>query len=232
MKVATYNTLHCSDYFRGCIIDFDAIADAILQTGADVVGLNEMRGAGVDPEYTAQTEALAERTGMPYFYFAKAIEMEGHGPYGNAILSRVPILAAEVIPVPDPPVKEGPCAETRCLLKVQLSGGVTVLVIHFGLYPEEQKNAVKTVLAHMPSEKCILMGDFNLRPESEILRPICACMKDTASLFDAPKGSFPSGEPRCKIDYIFVSPDLAVTEADIPPIAVSDHRPHTANILL
>ena len=31
-----------------------------------------------------------------------------------------------------------------------------------------------------------------------------------------------------KIDYIFVSRDAEVLEADIPVVVASDHRPHTA----
>ena len=34
----------------------------------------------------------------------------------------------------------------------------------------------------------------------------------------------------CKIDYIFVSPDIKIKSADIPEIIASDHRPHIAVI--
>ena len=57
-------------------------------------------------------------------------------------------------------------------------------------------------------------------------------MKDTAALFDEPKLSFPSDKPDRKIDYIFVSKDIKVVSADIPPIVASDHRPHTATVEL
>ncbi len=40
--------------------------------------------------------------------------------------------------------------------------------------------------------------------------------------------SFPSDKPDRKIDYIFVSCDLTVTQADIHNVVASDHRPHTA----
>ena len=54
-------------------IDFEIMAKAIKECDADIVGLNEMRGQGTGYGYTAQTEALAELTGMKYYYFAKAI---------------------------------------------------------------------------------------------------------------------------------------------------------------
>jgi endonuclease/exonuclease/phosphatase family metal-dependent hydrolase len=74
------------------------------------------------------------------------------------------------------------------------------------------------------------MGDFNVRPENPVLDPIRKRMKDTAEAFTAPKSSFPSDAPKSKIDYIFVSPDIEIVCADIPPIVASDHRPHTATL--
>ena len=55
-------------------------------------------------------------------------------------------------------------------------------------------------------------------------------MKDTADAFSELLVSFPSDKPNRKIDYIFVTPDITVLEADIPAIVAADHRPHTATI--
>ena len=233
MKVATFNTQHCLNYLEQRI-DFDLMAKVILDLDADVVGLNEMRGAGEDPEYTAQTEELAARTGMHYF-FAPAIEVPNGGPYGNAILSRVPILSVERVPIPDPDPatrEDTPGYESRCVLKAVLEGGITVLVSHFGLHRDEAENAVSTVLDLASDEKCILMGDFNLPPESPLLLPIRERMQDAASAFDGEKLSWPSDAPRTKIDYIFLSRDARIVSADIPAIVASDHRPHIAEIEL
>ena len=230
MKVMSFNTQHCLNFIERKI-DYQVMADAIQQCGADVVALNEMRGQGTEPEYEPQVAILSERTGLPHHYFAKAIEVRDHNPYGNGLLSRYPILHAETIMIPDP-VEKDPNRryETRCILKAKLACGITVLVTHFGLNPDEQQSAVATVLAHIEDEKCILMGDFNVQPDNNLLNPIRARMKDTADLFQTPLLSFPSDQPNRKIDYIFVSHDIAVTAADIPAIVASDHRPHTATI--
>ena len=117
----------------------------------------------------------------------------------------------ENIPIPDPnPKKYSGYYETRCLLKAVLENGVTVLVSHFGLNRDEQENAVKTVLENLEEKKCVLMGDFNMLPENELLLPIRERMKDTADFFGYPLLSFPSDKPDRKIDYIFVSPDVEV----------------------
>ena len=76
------------------------------------------------------------------------------------------------------------------------------------------------------------MGDFNVTPDDPVLSPIHSCMRDTAEIFDHEKLSFPSIEPKVKIDYIFLTPDLGVSSADIPCVVASDHFPHTATVEL
>ena len=230
MKIMSFNTQHCLNYIERKI-DFQIMADAIKKCGADIVGLNEMRNKGIEEEFTDQMSALSELTGMEHHYFAKALDVRGANPYGNGFLSKYPIVSAETIAIPDPePRTYNGYYETRCLLKAKLEGGITVLVSHFGLNPDEQKNAVDTVLKHLEDEKCILMGDFNVRPDNKVLDPIRARMKDTADLFDTELFSHPSDNPDKKIDYLFVSKDVEVISADIPAIVASDHRPHTATV--
>jgi monofunctional chorismate mutase len=89
---------------------------------------------------------------------------------------------------------------------------------------------VKTVISHLPKDRCVLMGDFNMEPDDPILAPVRQALCDTAQAFSAPKLSFPSNAPTVKIDYILVSPDLRVCDADIPEIVSSDHRPHVATV--
>ncbi len=229
MKIMSFNTQHCLNYLEQKI-DFNIMAQAIKRCDADIVGLNEMRGKGTHPEFDSQCEILASLTGLKSVYFAKAIDFK-RGPYGNGLISKYPIIKAETIPVPDPKVKKYKgYYETRCLLKAKLSNGLTVLVIHFGLNPDEQENAVKTVMENLASKKCVLMGDFNVLPDNELLKPIRERMVDTAKFFNGEKLSFPSDNPNRKIDYIFVSPDIKVISADIPPIVASDHRPHVAKV--
>ena len=230
MNIMSFNTQHCLNFIEQKI-DFNVMADVVKKCNADIVGLNEMRDKGSDAEYDNQTAILSELTGLRYYYFAKAIDVGVNNPYGNALLSKYPIKSVETIPIPDPEPKTGTeYYESRCLLKAKLENDITVLVVHFGLNRDEQKNAVETVLANIEDEKCILMGDFNTEPENEVLRPIRERMKDTADKFSDDLLSFPSDNPERKIDYIFVSRDIDVVSADIPAIVASDHRPHTAKL--
>lgn len=227
----SYNTQHCLDYIKQRI-DFDLIANTIKNCGADIIGLQEIRGEGTREDYVDQIKILSEKTGF-YYYFAEATKVEGTNPYGNAILSKYPIISAKTIAIPDPEIKKYKDGyETRCILKVKIDvfGGLNVLVSHFGLNKDEQKNAVNTVLESLPDEKCVLMGDFNMKPRNRILKPVKEKLFDTAEKFTRKKLSYPSDKPKVKIDYIFTSKDLCVKSADIPEIISSDHRPHVATI--
>lgn len=232
MKIMSFNTQSCTNYLEKKR-DFDIIADAIKKCCADIVGLNEIRNKGQRPDFVDQTAVLSDLTGLKYRYFAKAIDVWGNNPYGNGFLSKYKIESVETIMIPDPCPKTGKeYYETRCILKAKLENSVTVLVTHFGLNEDERQNAVDTVVKNLEKEKCILMGDFNALPNSRVLDPIRARMKDTADLFNKPLLSYPSDNPDRKIDYIFVSHDIDVVAADIPQIIASDHRPHTAVVSL
>ena len=232
MKIMTFNTQHCKNYLEQ-FIDIPLMAKVIRDSGADIVSLNEMYGQGSAPNYTDQTGTLAQMTGM-HHYFARAIGYDGVKPYGNGLLSRLPIVEAQTILIPDPPVKNGPKNyETRCVLKAKLEGGITVLVTHMGLNPNEEENAVQTVLENLETEKCILMGDFNVLPDDPVLLPIRQRMKDAADLIPGPVPlTWPSDAPEKKLDYIFVTPDVEILWAEVPRIIASDHFPHVAEVKL
>ena len=229
MKIMTFNTQHCLNFIERKI-DYQIMADLIVSEGADICGLNEMYSNRIEgDDLPNQTKILAEKSGLSNYYFAKAICLPGEGSYGNGFVSKIPILEAQTIIIPDPnPRRYNGYYETRCLLKAKLEGGITVLVCHFGLNLDEEENAVKTILENLEGEKCILMGDFNVTPDNPVLNPIRERMKDAAEGFCQSAPTFPSDKPTIKIDYIFVSPDITVEYAEIPEKIASDHRVHTA----
>lgn len=235
MRIMTFNTQHCLNYITR-EIDFDVMANAINKFSPDVVGLQEMRDKGTYPEYDAQTQILSSKTGLENFYFAKAIDFDGvkkvpSRPYGNSALSKLSIISKETIIIPDPNPRTGDgYYETRCLLKLNLSNGLTVLVVHVGLNDDEKQNAVDTILKHLEPSKCVLMGDFNMTPDCPILNPLKEKLIDTADFIKGDKLTFPSDNPTIKIDYIFVSKDIKVKGAIVPELVSSDHRPIIADI--
>ncbi len=223
MKIMTFNVQHCRNFVSG-IINYNEVARVIKESGADVVGLNEIRGEGVWKDYEAQTEKLAELTGFPYYYFAKAIDVGGEvNPYGNAILSKFPIGSVEKIMIPDPLPGETDVFETRCFIRADIKG-LTVLISHFGLSSPEQRNAVDTALT-LINDNCVLMGDFNVQPDNPVLRPIQERLLDSATLLEGNIYTIPSINPNMKIDYVFHSESVKVKSAQVIDTWVSDHRP-------
>lgn len=232
MIFMSFNTQSCKNFFTKKK-DYKIMAEAIKSCNADVVGLNEVWNKSRRFFGKSQVKNLSKLTGLKYCYFAKSVRFGLRKNYGNGLLSRYPITKAETVSIPDPdPRGYKGYYETRCVLKAVLENGVTVMVSHFGLNPDEQENAVATVVSHLEGERCVLMGDFNVTPKSKLLAPIRERMTDTAAVFTENLHSFPSDNPKAKIDYIFVSADIKVLSADIPAIVASDHRPHVASLEL
>ena len=226
LSCMSYNVLHVEACRTGAV-DYDAFADVIRRSGADIVGLNEVYGAS--GLYGAQAEKLAEKLGW-HAFFAEGFLDDGEHPFGNAVVSRFPIDEAQNIRIPYPEDRSGAdYYEPRCVLRARIAGH-TVLVTHFGLNPDEQQNALETVLPLLETEKCILMGDFNVTPDNAVLPPIRAKMQDVDAFLPQGTMTFPADVPHKKIDYIFTSRDYTVRKAQVLPDVVSDHRAYLAEL--
>ena len=236
LRVMTYNIQHGHVQLSekpGDEIDLTKVGDVIRSVNPDIVGLNEVRGPGEHPDYTAQAEFLGNYLGYNA-YFGRAIFFDGKNPYGNAILSKYPIIEAKVIPIPDPyNAKElKGYFEPRCIVRavVELPGGARFAVYssHFGLNPEEAEHAVTTAVTVLREESLpfVLMGDFNLTPDSPILAPLYRTLEATDDLI--PEGerlTFPSHDPQIKIDYIFTGGGAKAESAKVEQIVAADHCP-------
>lgn len=225
MKIMTYNIQHCYN-FALKEINYELLSSEIRSLDLDVVGINEIYG-GEESIYGNQVEKLAQMSGYKYYYFAKAFDHQ-HGPYGNAIFSKIPFESVQTVLIPSPIVKKNPDGyyEDRCLLIAKLANGKKVIITHFGLNVDEVEKEVKVLLEHLDQECCIFMGDLNVTPENELLMPIKTVLKDASMNFCSNDLSFPSDNPDRKIDYIFVSNDIVVKDAYILKKIISDHFAH------
>ncbi len=233
VKAMTFNIQHAQDFLHGEICP-ELMANTIRAFAPDFCVLNEVYGTGSgEIFYGDQAAIIADLAGMGYHAFCPAIIYRGN-PYGNAIISKNPILSCKTVPVPEPlPHRFPEHYENRAVLVADF-GDYLVIGSHFGLHSDEQENAVQTVLSELEkAEKpVILCGDFNMSPENPTLAPIFAHLHDTASAFMCPSLSFPSDKPKVKIDYIFASREFKIRSAEIPPVIASDHRPHIAELEL
>lgn len=246
IRFMTFNVQHFHPYTdeNWDTIDVPAFAEAVRCFQPDILTLNEVRGEGPSPVYKGQISELAGELGF-FSFFAPAFTVPGRngpaGPYGNAILSRFPLLNPEIVRIPDPPERhsgQGRGFETRDVAKadVLLPDGrtVTVLATHFGLNPSERDSAVRTVCGLIDGcgKPLILAGDFNAKPDDPVLDPVRERLQDTARLLRGEGLSHPSDRPTVKIDYVFCSNEWEPVFACVPPLVLSDHRPYVADLII
>jgi endonuclease/exonuclease/phosphatase family metal-dependent hydrolase len=222
-------------------LDLARTAGAIRDTGADVVGLQE-----VDVHWDArsdfrdQARDLASALRMRVF-FAPIYDEEPPAPgaprrqYGVAILSRYPVvhttnhlLTRLSTQDPDPTPKPAPgFAEAVVLVR-----GVPVHVYstHFDYRadPAVRELQVADTLRVLASDRGakVLLGDFNAEPAAPELAPLWTVLTDAAPA----GGTYPAAAPEKRIDYVTVSDGVRVDSATVPDTLASDHRPVLADL--
>lgn len=241
LKIATYNIQCGTDYQKFLAsdpenrvyeINLNYVTDFIREQEIEVCCLNEIAGKG---RRGNQPEQIADALGY-YYAFANASSPgylgEG-GEYGNAIVSKYPILSCRTVPVTVPEEERAPDGyyEPRALLITELDvngKNVTAMTFHFGLTAPEQEKAVQTVLneirdINMP---LILAGDFNLTPDSPYYTRIAEHLTDTSVLTEGGRLTFPSVDPGSTIDYVFTNGAACpAVRSEVVDVAYYDHRP-------
>jgi endonuclease/exonuclease/phosphatase family metal-dependent hydrolase len=162
MKVLTYN-VHGWLTPDGSASNVDLLATILSTVGADLIGLNEVFHPWTTPFGPALT-ILAQRLGMSYAFAPALSAVANDIPYGNALLSRWPILAYASHHLA-PTVSYG----RRGLLeaRVALPDGLpfTLYITHLDHRSEpirqEQWASANTWLLRDRGRPHLLMGDFN-----------------------------------------------------------------------
>lgn len=236
LKIMTYNIAAGRVYLnyaetKKAPVDVTKCGEVIKSEDPVICGLNEVdcltdRSGNVD-----ETEVLKKMLGMEGF-FGKAIDLPG-GEYGNALLSKYPILEKEVIEIPEVKNKiSGYYYERRVILRAKLdvAGGITVLQLHSGLSDDEKINCIDKLCEVVDSldTPVIVMGDFNMVPDYPSLDKLRERLVDTKDILNG--GDFMTygtyeGERKLHIDYIFLSKDIKPISLRVPDSGVSDHYP-------
>ena len=239
VKVMTYN-IYGARASSGVPADLSVLAKVINDEKPDLVALQEVdvhtRRTGVTVN---QAKELAALTGMEW-YFTKAIDVEG-GEYGDAVLSRLPILESRRYALPVAPNVSGEF-RTVAMIRVNKDGKAFYFAgTHLDHLVQEdsrllQAAALKKIVAELDLP-LILGGDFNAVPESETIGMIRSFM-NLGCLQQCPL-TFPSDKPVKTIDYIMTAPVNAFS-VDRYTAAIgynaekkeyaSDHRPVIALI--
>ena len=227
VRVLSYN-LHFGFDVSGWS-DLEGVARAIEASGAEVVGLQEVSRGWYVNGATDMLAWLQRRLRMPYARFAGASD----AIWGNAVLSRYPIVAGEVVRLP----REGvPLRRNALRVELDLGAGRRLGVVVTHLHHVEGEAGARVRLAQVPRllelvagrPATVLMGDLNAEPGSaEIALLRAAGLTDAftaAGGGPAVEPTWPADRPDRRIDWIWLSGDLAATGFVATTSTASDHR--------
>ncbi|HVL76711.1 MAG TPA: endonuclease/exonuclease/phosphatase family protein [Noviherbaspirillum sp.] len=223
LTVATYN-IHAAVGRDGRYAP-DRIIDVLHELQADIVALQEvpLGGTQCDNVLTMLTEA----TGYESAEGPACDTVERR--YGNAVLSRFPILSVRAIDL------SFGSREPRGALDADVDCGgdlLRVVATHLGLRPAERRHQIRRLLDVFDTDEMpvILMGDIN---EWFVWGKSLRMLVSHFQAVPAP-ATFPSGWPVFALDRIWIRPRhrLVHVEVHATPLAqvASDHLPLIAHI--
>jgi len=230
LRVLSYN-IHHGEGTDGKL-DLDRIASVIRSANPDLVAVQEVDQLADRTGRVDQAAVLGERTGM-YAVFGKAMDFSG-GAYGQAVLSRWPVEAIEVFPLPGESGREPRIALRVRVRPPGLEAPVWFVSTHFDHERDDLRVASAQALAgrlRTLRESVILAGDFNAGPESRPLQILFQDFADAAA--SRPEPTIPSDTPKHRIDFVLYAPTNGwrVLDTEVLPEAVaSDHRPVIAEL--
>jgi endonuclease/exonuclease/phosphatase family metal-dependent hydrolase len=229
LTVMTYN-IHHGEGIDGRL-DLERVARVITESGATIVGLQEVdRGV----ERTGRRDLLkelADLTGMA-LSFGKNIDHQG-GDYGNAILTSHPIVSEGNRLLPNPSA-----SEQRGLLQavVDVEGQRTlVLVTHLDFGRDDSQRVasgeeILKVITAWGDGPVVVMGDFNDVPGSRVHSQLTGTLVDVWDAVGKGDGfTSPVETPRRRIDWILVR-GFEPVSAEVPRTDASDHLPVVATL--
>lgn len=214
--------------------DLKRIADVITSVNPDIVGLNEVdrfmpRSGGVD-----EAALLGEMTGLIPL-FGPSIERDAKEMYyGNALLSRYPIIysANHTFSFPFG-------IENRSMLEERIRVGDThirVFVTHLSLDPFTHFRQTGMLLQKIlpTDEPTLIMGDWNMFPHGPRYRRIRRHLIDAWNKKDEAGNTYPSIAPKRRLDYLFCSKHFHILDAQVVTTdpQASDHLPLAVRLAL
>jgi len=231
LRVATYNIHKC----RG----MDArtrpsrVAEVLHELEADVVALQEVvRGQQVD-----QAMLLAQSLGYA-FAFGKTRDFRG-GDYGNAVLSRLPIVKSEHIDLTAS--RREPRGCVRAELRLPGGAAVQLFNVHLGTgFLERRKQAhllVEMLRRFEGRAPRLVLGDFNEWTRGLTTEMLSARLQAVKINKRIRRGkSYPGIAPVLHLDNIYFDPRFEPVEVRVhrtrKALMASDHLPIVAEFRL
>ena len=230
LRVLSYN-IHYGQGTDGRY-DLQRLAAVINEAKPDLVALQEVDVGVKRSGRIHQARRLAELTAMAV-RFGPTQHYEG-GLFGNAVLTRWPILDVVIHPLPYTQSTAQRVTYPRGAIAVTVRSpdGIPLRFVstHFQHNVAEDRvaeaKAINKLFGQDDQLPTILAGDMNAEPGAEPIQELLRVWTNASD--EPPSATAPSGNPTSRIDYIFYRPagTFRVSEAAVIAEAVaSDHRP-------
>jgi endonuclease/exonuclease/phosphatase family metal-dependent hydrolase len=233
LVVATYNIHRCVGVDRR--YDPARVAAVLREIDADIIGLQEVDARARGERNLDQWAYLSEATGMHAIVGANVLDHRGR--FGNAILTRWPVLGTQLHDLSVPGL------EPRGAIDADLAIGerrLRVVATHFGLRDAERRLQTARLLDALAEDEeesdqprpdaILVMGDLN---EWRGRRGGIRWLEGRLGRAPAPR-TFPSWCPVLPLDKIYASPPATLCETRVHRSALarvaSDHLPLCATM--
>jgi len=225
VRVLSYNIHHAEGVDRK--LDVERIAAVISAAKPDLVALQELDSSTSRTNNVDQATELARLTNM-HVVFGPNIQFGG-GDYGNAVLSRYPIVRSKNHLLPN---TNG--GEQRGVLEVEVAipgfnENVILFATHFDHRPDaaqriDSAKFINAIAAKRPKKKLLLAGDLNARRDSEPLKEL---QQEWTITNDKELPTIPVKEPNIQIDFVLMRNGqgwLSTETTVLDEADASDHR--------
>jgi endonuclease/exonuclease/phosphatase family metal-dependent hydrolase len=225
-RVMTYN-IHHGEGLDGKV-NLPRIAELIKHEKADIVALQEVDKGVKRTDGRDLTAELAKLTGMTGV-FSNNFHFQG-GEYGNAILTRFPVLTRTNLHYTMLRTNE----QRGCLQVTLDVDGRKIYVVDTHLdfrKPDDERlknvGQIKQIVDAHGDLPIIMCGDFNCTPDSATHKAMSQLLTDAWPLASKDHGyTIPAELPARRIDYVWITPKtVEPVRAWVPSTEASDHRP-------
>jgi endonuclease/exonuclease/phosphatase family metal-dependent hydrolase len=240
LRILTYNIHKC---IGGLDRRFDPerVRATIAHYAPDLVLMQEVDSRAARSRFHSLSELLGELLGLRHRAWYPNVQVRGGGEYGNAVLSRFPIVEEQNIDLTIPPRKRRSVLHARCRIRVGDTGSRTLHVynLHLGLSGGERRKQLQRFLAshpfaHLDHRAPILVaGDFN-----DVWGTLGRDLLVPAGFRGMPRpiSTFPAWAPLRPLDSVYVRGRLELLDAHRARVETarfaSDHLPLVADLKL
>ena len=200
---------------------------ARIVTEYDVVGLQEVDAGSLRSGFINQTEYIADKAQLPYWYHQTNRRLGKIAQHSNGIVSRFRPITVDDHKLPGPIPGRG----AMFVHYGSPDNPLVVVILHLALGKRTRLRQLSYVAERLSHYKhVIVMGDLNCSSNSIEIK----LLVNNTNLEEPNHGlyTFPSWNPEKNIDHILVSPSLTVEKLDVLNYTFSDHLPVSMELQL